>query len=254
MRVSEVVTTLIALAVVIGVGGPFLDRFSVGTILDIVIHLASLIWLFFLVKIPWDLYFSARKARLDGEESRRLGIEGVEQKIRQLAAMERYLLLGAVSAHILTAAGVYALGSFEPDLISRQFGWVFVASAALRPAWEGYTYLRQRIREMATQVRYPREDVLTLSERVREQLALTRESERKLVEYKQEMSARIQRLESHIQILQSEQVSESARSEKRTVQLSHKFEEVVEKISSDQDLVAGARAFARMLRGEVAPG
>lgn len=237
--------TFVGLATILAV---YTQRLPLAVAMDIGLLLCCLTWLFFLVKIPWDLYFATRKARLDGQESQRLGIEGVVAKTRQLSKMERLLLYGALGGHILTAGGVYVLGSFQPELVSPQFGWLFVASAALRPAWEGYGYLHQRVRELAGEVRYPREDVTTLSGRVTHLQETQLELQHQQAEAKRALEIRLQQLENENRQLRSQHIEEAARLEKRTVQLSHRFEEVVEKMSSDQELLAGVRAFARMFR------
>lgn len=248
MRIPEVVVFLASLAGLATVAAVYFGRLTVAMALDVGMLLACLTWLFFLVKIPWDLYFAARRARLDGQESQRLGIERVQAQTQQLATMERFLLGGALGGHVVTAAGVYALAFVHPDLVSPGFTWLFVASAGLRPAWEAYVYLRRRIGELASQVRYPREDIHTLNHRFTEHQAVFHNLERHFKQSQDAAELRFQQLDMALQQLQSRQISEMARLEKRTVQLTQRFEEVVEKMSSDQDLLAGVRAFARMMR------
>lgn len=248
MRIPEVFVFLASLAGLATVAAVYFGRLTVAMALDIGMLLACLTWLFFLVKIPWDLYFAARRARLDGQESQRLGIEGVQTQTQQLAKMERFLLGGALGGHVVTAAGVYALAFVHPDLVSPGFTWLFVASAGLRPTWEAYGYLRQRVSELASRVRYPREDIATLNSRFTEHQSALRNLERQFKEYKDAEEIRFHQLDIALQQLQGRQISEIARLEKRTVQLSQRFEEVIEKMSSDQDLLAGVRAFARMMR------
>ena len=248
MRIPEVVVFIATLAGLATVAAVYFGRLTVAMALDIGMLLACLTWLFFLVKIPWDLYFAARRARVDGQESARLGIQGVQTQTQQLAKMEKFLLGGALGGHVLTAAGVYALAFVHPDLVSPGFTWLFVASAGLRPAWEAYGYLRQRVSELASHVRYPREDITTLHGRFAEQQAAIRTLECQFKESQDAQQIRFHHLDLALQQLQSTQISELARLEKRTVQLSQRFEEVVEKMSSDQDLLAGVRAFARMMR------
>ncbi len=248
MRIPEVVVligTLAALATIISVS---FGRITVAAALDIGMLLACLTWLFFLVKIPWDLYFAARRARVDGQESLSLGIEGVQSQTQQLAKMERFLLMGALGGHALTAGGIYGLAYLHPELVKPGFTWLFVASAALRPAWEGYSYLRQRVSELASHVRYPREDITTLKHRFSEQVSAHKNLERQFKEFVDSGELRFHQWDSLLQQVQSRQISEHTRLEKRTIQLSQRFEEAVEKMSSDQDLLAGVRAFARMIR------
>lgn len=225
-----------------------LGRISLDLALAIGMLLACLTWMFFLVKIPWDLYFSARKARIDGEESKRRGIEGVEDKTRLLSKMETALLWTALAAHALTAVFVYALAVFQPELIRPGFSLLFIVSVALRPAWEGYGYLRKRLSELSSQVRYPRDDIQLVQQKLTNLKEGFEKLEHALAQSQRNNEARFQTLDFALKELQSQHIGDNARLEKRLVQLSHRFEEIVEKMSSDQDLLAGVRAFARMLR------
>lgn len=254
VRLPELIVLMATAAGLATVSAVYFGNLTVAAALDIGMLLACLTWLFFLVKIPWDLYFAARKARMDGQESQRLGIEGVQAQTRQLSRMETYLLLGALGGHITTAAAVYGLAILRPELVRPDFSVLFVASAAFRPAWEGYGYLRQRLQELSTQVRYPREDVLTLKDRLTSLQERNVALEAEMRRVQSEHEAYLARLESVQGQMQSHQISELARLERRTVQLSHRFEEVVSSLSADQDLLAGVRAFARLLREPVATG
>lgn len=248
MKLPELVLMMAAAAGIATVSAVYFGTLTVAAALDIGMILACLTWLFFLVKIPWDLYFAARRARMDGQESQRLGLEAAREQTRQLAKMESYLLFGALGGHAMTAAGIYGLSCLRPELVRPDFSLLFVASVALRPAWEGYGYLRHRLAELSEQVRYPREDVTTLRGRVEMLQARNAESERDLQQQRVEDHARFVALEAALAQAQSQQISETVRLEKKTVQLSHRFEEVVSTLSSDQDLLAGVRAFARLLR------
>ena len=248
MHIPEI---LCFLAVVTGlalVAGVFIGKVTIAAALDIGMLLAALMWLFFLVKIPWDLYFSARKARQDGQESERLGIQGVQPQIQLLRRLESRLWWGAVGAHLVTALAVYVIGVYSQDVVRPAFGWLFLGSVALRPAWEAYGYLRKRLAELAQQVRYPREDVALLLTRVKQQEEDLRSLGADIKALKEEMTTRFHQMDLVVQQVQSKEISDAARLEKRLVQLSHRFEEVVEKMSSDQELLAGIRAFARLFR------
>lgn len=248
MKVPEILIMFGSLAGLATVLAVYTERLTVGAALDIGMLLTCLVWLFFLVKIPWDLYFATRQARIDGQESLRLGMKDVTSQTQQLVRMEGLLLGGALGGHAFTALGIYVLSGFRPDLIGTEFSWLFVASAALRPAWEGYGYLRQRVRDLASQVRYPREDVRTLQDRVSNLGETQNDLSHQIKASQAELNVRLHQLDQATQQLQSQQIAELARLEKRTVQLSQRFEEVLEKVSSDQELLAGVRAFARMMR------
>lgn len=242
---------LIVLSVAAGlatVSAVYFGNLSVAAALDVGMVLACLAWLFLLIKVPWDLYFAARKARFDGQESQQLGIDSVQAPTRELNRIEKFLLFGALAGHALTAVFAYGLSVARPELVRPAFSLLFVASAALRPAWEGYEYLRQRVRELASQVRYPREDILALQQRLDTLQERNSALEVEVGRIQAEYEARYVGLELRQGQLQSHQISELARLERSTVQLSHRFEEVLASLSSDQELLAGVRAFARLLR------
>lgn len=228
----------------------FTGRLTLPAALDIAMLLAALGWLFLLVKIPWDLYFAARKGRIDGDESKRRGIENVEGQTRQLARLEKRLVWAALAAHALTAAAIYAIGIFGDGVIRPGFAWLFLGSAALRPAWEAYGYLRARLADLAHQTRYPREDVQLLANRI---TAQEEAHKALLAEHKaqrEELEARLRQMDLTLQQVQKAHIETSARHEKRLVQLSQRFEDAVSQMTSDQELLTGIRAFARLFREE----
>ena len=216
--------------------------------LDTTMLLLALVWLFCLVKIPWDLYFAARYARLDGEESVKRGIKVEQQHLIDLKTLERRLLWAALGAHAITALAVWAIGAHSSGQVHNAFAWLFLGSAALRPAWEFHYYLRARLEELATQVRYPREDV----QQLRSQVASIESNLKSWMDEAKRNTAELTLKDEQTSIVlqqaQTKQIADSAELEKRLIQLSHKFEESVARVSADQELLAGVRAFARMFR------
>lgn len=240
---------LILVALVISV---LLGLVPLPLALEIGMVLASLGWLFVLVKIPWDLYFAARRGRIDAEESTARGIAVAKEDHTALAVLERRLLAGALAAHVVTAAVIWLIGSLSSGAVRPSFAWLFLISAAFRPAYEGYAYLARRLAELSGRVRYPREDLLHLQAEVRMLDARLDRNERMLEAMQKETNARLEQLDVHARTFQGRHADDVVKLQKKLAELSHRFEQAVAQVSQDQALLEGVRAFARMFRQEPA--
>ena len=225
---------------------------SLPTILRVLMVLASLLWLFFLVKIPWDLYFAARRGRVDAQESLSRGIAVAPADLRDLTLLERRLLWAAIAAHALTAAGVWLIGRLSGGAILPEFAWLFLFSATFRPAWEGHKYLRRRLAELSGRVRYPREDLLQLLDRFEKVVARMDCLEGDQTTLRVDLTTRLDRLETYARQGQERQADDVVRLGSRVSELATRFEQAVAQMSSDKELLAGVRAFARMFRQDEA--
>lgn len=222
-------------------------------IIHVLIMLASLVWLFLLVKIPWDLYFAARRGRVDADESKARGIAVAPEDREDLATLERRLLWAALAAHVFTAAGIWFIGSLSGGMVRREFAWLFLFSAAFRPAWEVHKYLRLRLAELSGRVRYPRQDVLELLMRFELLAKQVGTLDARQHEHITTASAYAETNDARVRQLQSTHQHESSRLAQRITDLSTRFEQAVAQMSSDQELLAGVRAFARMFRDQATP-
>jgi hypothetical protein len=242
-------STIVALALI---GAVVTGHVPLGTALEIGMGLASLVWLFFLVKIPWDLYFTARAARLDGEESLRENIAVPVDRLHELGQLEKKLLTAALTAHAVTATGVWLMARYSPGVVHGSFAWLFLGSAALRPAWEVYLYLRTRLQQLAGQMRFPRNDVQKVLNEQRELTNRVAALEKNLGERAQELQARCGKNEALLGQYTGAHATDVIALRKKLEELSHKLEDVTARVSTDEELITGIRAFARVFRGEIA--
>ncbi|MBI4862356.1 MAG: hypothetical protein HY815_19170 [Candidatus Riflebacteria bacterium] len=225
---------------------------QLATALDGAMLLLALGWLFLLVKIPWDLYFNARRARLDGEESVRREIRIDQARLGELSKLESRLLCGALGAHVLTALAVVVISRASGGAVRSSFAWLFLISAAFRPAWELHLYLKERLEELGAQMRYPREDVHQLRAEVRLLEATIEHVKSQGENARIELAARVQILEAQASEMLGQHAAAVAGLERRLFQLSDKFESAVAQVTKDQELLAGVRAFARVFREQTA--
>lgn len=232
---------------------PLVVESILSALIHIVMVLASLVWLWVLVKIPWDLYFAARRGRIDAEESKARGIAVADKDYHDLRTMERRLLWAALGAHLVTAAGVWFIASLSGGIVRPEFAFLYLFSATFRPAWEVHAYLRRRLAELAGRVRHPRDDVLALLARVEDLFAQIKTTTAEVKAEVTRIDARLNAQDAALRQVQHRQGDDAARLSQRISGLAARFEEAVAQMSADKELLAGVRAFARMFRQEATP-
>lgn len=147
--------------------------------LDAVIGLVTLLWLFFIVTVPWNMYFQARQVLYEAQVSRGRSIAVDPAATSYAQRWSRIALAIALGLHILTAAALCGAALSGVGFI----GW-FGAGASilltlLRPGVRAYAHVRDRLSRLVREIEVPREDAVDLRHRVKqleEQLrALTQE-------------------------------------------------------------------------------
>jgi len=156
-------TSTINRPVIISKGGGYISDLIknvsefIPNLLDLSFGLGTTVWIYYLIKIPWGLYFKARKGRIDGQESRENGIEQDEDTIRKLRDIENKLLVASLSAHVFSALGVYGISYLTGGRwIRPHTSLLFLGSAILRPAWEFHFHIRARIEQLSKRIQYPK--------------------------------------------------------------------------------------------------
>jgi regulator of replication initiation timing len=137
-----------------------------GNLVDWLIGVASFWWLLFIVTIPWNIYFDAREVLAEAAASIEKGITVKEKQVKYVRLIARWSLVGAVALHILSALGLYGLAYFGISAVGYASSAATLLLTGLRPAIRGYQYLALRLRMIRKEIKYPREDVLTLRSRV----------------------------------------------------------------------------------------
>lgn len=153
-----------------------------------------------------------------------------------IKAVERRLLLGAVSTHVISAAAVYGIAKLTKEqYIKEHTSLLFLGSALVRPLIASHRYLKERLMKLKVKVTFPRDDV----NKVRSDVYYLTDSVRFIQNDLETKASDIRGLRNEINALQSRiQQSENAL---RAV--SQKFEETVSQISKDQMMIQGVRQF-----------
>ncbi|MEC4804876.1 MAG: hypothetical protein SAJ12_19855 [Jaaginema sp. PMC 1079.18] len=151
-----------------------------GNIVDWLIGVASFWWLLTIVTVPWNVYFEAKAAIADAEQSLEKGIVVADKAVRYAQKVARWSLLLAIALHTLSAIGLYGLAIAGISQVG------YVSSAAtllltfLRPVFRAYQYLAARLTAIRREIKYPREDVIELRHRVQMISATLQQIEEKL--------------------------------------------------------------------------
>lgn len=140
--------------------------FEIGSITDWAIALLILAWLSVVVTLPWDLHFKARAILDDAAKSREQGLTVAERDISYVRRWATIALVLAIVLHLATAGGLYLLSRTSVGVIGLYGAGAALLLMGLRPAGRAYEYLVARLGSIGREVRYPRDDVIALRERV----------------------------------------------------------------------------------------
>jgi len=134
--------------------------------LDGVIGVLTLLWLYFLVTVPWNMYFQARQLLFDGKVSVQRGIVIDTEAVAYATRWARIALVLAVGLHGATALALCGVALSGVGLI----GWLGAAASIVltfvRPGLRAYAHVRERLGHFAREIEIPREDAVDLRRRL----------------------------------------------------------------------------------------
>lgn len=203
---------------------------------------AALLWLIALVTLPWNLHFRAREVLGDLRRSRAAGIVVTDEQLAFADKVKRWTLVICFGVHLLSAAVALAIATWADAPLGYPFAGFYLLSCVVRPATAAVVQLRRRLETIAAETRFPRDDVLKLRGLVEAHEAATQRHEEALAELDKRHDALVAQTERQRQEL-----------EQRLSALARKFEESLDRLTDNRELIAGIKAFLRMIRGE-APG
>jgi hypothetical protein len=225
--------------------------------------LVGICWLVALVTVPWNLFFSARRALAEMAVSRERDISVREADVTEAALIARRMLRFALGAHAATAVAAALIALLTGDAAGYYVAAVFLAATGVRPAAEYLAHIRKRIATLTKESAYPRDDIATLSDRlellerrVRATRVRARRAEAALGDG---LSRTREVLTADLARLADAQADdrESARSRddelgRRVDAMVRRIEAALDGISDHEELLTGLRALVRMIRSDQA--
>ncbi|MDT7839225.1 hypothetical protein [Streptomyces justiciae] len=208
----------------------------------------SLLWLLLLLTVPWNLYFRAHAVLADIAVSR--GLEISPTRDAEARRIARAMLRTAVAGHVVTAAVVAAVTWATGAFTGYWFAAFFLLSTFFRPAGSWFGQLRRRRGALLKDVTYPRDDVIELNARLDRAETGTRVLEEKA----EEQYRALAELRPTVDAVAMSAYERAEEADRRIAALGREFESTVNRLTDNQEIIAGVKAFLRMVRAPELPG
>ncbi|MGW7366547.1 hypothetical protein ACWGI8_24695 [Streptomyces sp. NPDC054841] len=206
--------------------------------------LVGLLWLLVLLTVPWNLYFRAHAVLAEIAVSREKGLEVSPVRDAEAARIARMMLRAAVAGHVVTAGVAVAVTLATGRVAGYWFAGFFLLSTLFRPAGAYFAQLRRRLGTLLKDVTYPRDDVVEMRARVDRM-----EAGMKVLEGKAEEQYRaLAELRRAVDALGMASYERADEADRKVAALGREFESTVNRLTDNQEIIAGVKAFLRLLR------
>lgn len=209
-----------------------------SVVLSIGFGAVCLVWLIVLLTYPWNLYFQAHTLLHEIAASRERGIEVSAERDAEAARIAVRMRWVAIGAHLGSAALLAVISFFSGQTVGYYFVGFYLVSTLFRPAGAYFSHLRKRMNTMLSTVSYPREDVVTLVARVD---ALEHATDELARELREDVWPALHAADDQSTFRDHEL-------EARVTALGRQFEDTVNRLTDNQEVIAGVKAFLRMIR------
>lgn len=150
----------------LGFAGAHWLNLSVGTIVDWLLGGAIFWWLLVIVTVPWNVHFRAKEVLAEAALSDEKQITVDHKQLNYAKMLAQRSLIVALVLHGLSAIGLYILSATGITPVGYISSGAALLLTGLRPAVEAYGYFLARLAMIRHTVKYPREDVVELRDRV----------------------------------------------------------------------------------------
>ncbi len=139
-----------------------------GTFADWMVGLGATIWLVVIVTVPWNLHFEAKAVVRDARRSKERDIQVDQQELAYAKKVAKSALWIALGLHLISAIALYSLAHFEISVVGYFGAGATLLLTLLRPAIRAYEFISDRLATLRQEVSFPREDVISLQNKVTE--------------------------------------------------------------------------------------
>lgn len=220
--------------------------FSPG--LDTLIGLVTLLWLFFIVTVPWNMYFQAHQLLFEAKVSAHRGIT-IDPEARAYAQRWSRIALGiAIGLHVLTALAFCAVALSGIGFI----GWFGAAAATvlmlLRPGVRAYVHVRDRLGRLSREIEVPREDAVELRRRLsalEQQLAALTEQHR---DFANSTAQHLQTLDQHTTDIDDRHTDLAEHVRLELVRVEREAKNTIAQVLGDAAVVGHVRELVRFFK------
>lgn len=246
MRTKDILGSLIALIVMaallagagwlLGLGDMVRGGLSAVRLLDVAMVGLSLVWLFVLLKAPWDLYFQADAVAYEQQRSREEGIKIDAARETYVRTLRRRLLVFAIAAHVLSAALIAGATMLAGGMVGYWFAGFYLVSTAFRPAVSAYRHLYAKLRRLFNEATHPREDILALRAKIDRHDDAVRSLEHEMASARTALEGEGKTREHETRELREKMIA-----------LGREFEKTMSRMTDNQEVISGIQAFVRLI-------
>ncbi|MGN6792396.1 MAG: hypothetical protein ACTHJW_08395 [Streptosporangiaceae bacterium] len=245
---------------------------SLRTVLSIAAVAAALAWLIVLVAVPWNLYFGARRVIVEMAVSRGRGIDIPMDQETEAHKIASRMLWFALGGHLITAAVTGIITYFSGATLGYYVMAAYLLSATIRPAAAYFAHLRERISTLSRESLHPREDIVSLRQKVAGLVKTAKGLEEELTQTRRAFADDLRRTEdkladgtaharqvltADLSRLQDAQVADREAARLRDEELGRRIDTMIRRVDEtltglgdQQELLTGLRALVRMVRTE----
>lgn len=235
---------MVAGAAVMALIGAYVVGAPPELVLGVGAGVLALLWLLVLLTAPWNLYFRAHAVSAEIGISREKGIEVPKERDAEAGRIARVMLRVAVAGHLATTAGVVAVTVATGRGAGYWFAGFFLLSTFFRPAGAWFAQLRRRLGLLLKEVKHPRDDVVELRKRVDRMEGGTRVLEGKAEEQYHAL-AELRRVTDALGLSAHQRADAT---DHRIAALAREFEATVNRLTDNEEIIGGLKAFLRLLR------
>lgn len=137
-----------------------------GEFMDWLVGSLSLIWMFFVVTIPWNAYFKAREIIFEAEVSSLKNINFREEGLKFAKNVGKRSLIVSILLHVFSALGLFLVAYFQISQVGYYSAVLILLLTFLRPGIRFYEYLYKKLEMIRQEIHFPRDDLQTLKDKV----------------------------------------------------------------------------------------
>ncbi|MET9651268.1 hypothetical protein ABZZ44_13505 [Streptomyces sp. NPDC006460] len=229
---------VLALVTAYAVGAPPALVLGVGA------GVLGLLWLLLLLTAPWNLYFRAHAVLAEVAISRRKGLEVPKERDAEAGRIARVMLRLAVAGHLATAGAVGVVAWASGREAGYWFAGFFLLSTFFRPAGAYFAQLRRRLGRLLVEATHPRDDVVALRGRVDQ----VENGARVLEDRTEEHYRTLAELRRAVDALALSTDRRADDTDRRIAAMAREFEATIDRLTDNEEIIAGLKAFLRLLR------
>lgn len=238
---GAVVVTIVAIVLVAIADVPLQE------ILSLFLGVLCLLWLILLLTVPWNLYFQAHALIHEIRTSRDRGIDVPaerEPEARRIASRMRWFAIGS---HLVSAALVALITYLSDGAIGYYLAGLYLVSTFFRPAGAYFSYLRDRMTTMLQDVKHPRDDLIETLRRLNTMKA----DLETLHDKSDDQDHRLTRLDQGLATAEANAAARDRALHAKVDAHARQFEHSLTRLTDNQEVIAGLKAFLRLARSEL---